>query len=82
MNYDREKVDEITMALLRLVMFEREEGLGARAWKGFDWDTMERLHAKGWISDPKKKTKSIRVTEEGVRQAEAAFQKHFVKNEN
>jgi hypothetical protein len=37
MNYDEDKIDEYTLALLYLVTHERHEGLGARAWKGFDW---------------------------------------------
>jgi len=31
MNYDEDKVDEYTLALLYLVTHERQEGLGARA---------------------------------------------------
>jgi len=46
MNYDEDKVDEYTLALLYLVTHQREEGSGARAWKGFDWDTMNRLQKK------------------------------------
>ena len=38
MNYDEDKIDEYTLALLYLVTHERHEGVGARAWKGFDWD--------------------------------------------
>lgn len=53
MDYDPDKVDEMTLALLYLVTTERQEGLGARAWKGFDWSTLDRLHAMGWIQDPK-----------------------------
>jgi hypothetical protein len=30
---------------------------------------MERLHAKGYISDPKSKTKSVVFSEEGERRA-------------
>ena len=41
MDYDKDKVDEITLALLYLVTWERQEGSGSRAWKGFDWDTMK-----------------------------------------
>jgi hypothetical protein len=37
MDYDKDKVDEITLALLYLVTWERQEGLGSRAWKGFDF---------------------------------------------
>jgi hypothetical protein len=46
MDYDTDKIDEHTLALLYLVTHERHEGYGARAWKGFDWDTMNRLHEK------------------------------------
>ena len=50
MDYDEEKVDEFTLALLYLVVHGRQEGFGARAWKDFDWDTMNRLHEKGLIT--------------------------------
>ncbi len=81
MNIDLDKVDEMTLALLYLVMFERRDGYGARAWKGFDWETMNRLHEKGWISDPKKKAKSVGVSEEGFKKAEEAFEKHFERKD-
>ena len=50
MDYDKEKVDEYTVAVLYLVIHQREEGFGARVWKGFDWDTMNRLHERGLIT--------------------------------
>jgi hypothetical protein len=34
MNYDEDKIDEYTLALLYLVTHERHEGVGARVWKG------------------------------------------------
>jgi len=73
--YDKDKVDEMTLALLYLVMSREREG--GRAWKGFDWDTMRRLHRKGWISDPKGKAPSVGVTAEGMKKAEELFRKHF-----
>ena len=75
MDYDKDKVDEITMALLYLVMSHDE--WGAQAWKTFEWATMDRLHAKGWISQPKSKAASVRVTPEGVKKAEELFRKYF-----
>ena len=48
MMLDNEKIDEAVLALLLLGMHN-----GARAWKGFDWDAMNRLHEKGFISDPR-----------------------------
>lgn len=40
---------------------------------------MNRLHEKGFISNPKGKTKSVVLNEEGFQKAEELFQKHFVK---
>lgn len=75
MKYDEERVDEMTLALIYLVL--HGDRWGSRAWKGFDWDTLGRLHAKGWIGDPKSKAKSVSVTEEGVELCEQLFWKHF-----
>ncbi len=78
MDYDQDKVDEYTLALLYLVSHDRSEGLGARAWKGFDWETMNRLYDKGLIHNPKGKAKSVVMTEEGYLKAENLFIEHFV----
>jgi hypothetical protein len=77
MNYDEDKIDEYTLALLYLVTHERQEGLGARAWKGFDWETLNRLHQKGYISNPVGKGKSVGMIEEGYLKAKALFKRHF-----
>jgi len=77
MKINQDKVDEMTLALLYLVMHLHQKGVGARAWKSFDWETMDRLHDQGWITDPKSKAKSVGVTEEGFQKAKAAFFKHF-----
>ena len=77
MNYDKDKIDEYTLALLYLVIHERVAGLGARAWKGFDWNTLNRLHEKGYITNPVGKTKSIGMTEEGFLKAEELFKRYF-----
>jgi hypothetical protein len=44
-----------------------------RAWKGQDWNTMERLHTQGYISDPKSKAKSAVLSEEGERGQESCL---------
>ena len=75
MDYDRDKVDEMTLALLWLTSFK--DPVGVRAWKGQDWDTMGRLHTKGFISDPKSKTKSVVLSEEGEKLSKELFAKHF-----
>lgn len=78
MKYDEDKVDELTLALLYLVSHGREEVCGARAWKGFDWDTLNRLHEKGLISNPIGKTKSVGMTEVGFLKSKELFEKYFM----
>ena len=74
MEIDTEKVDEAVLGLLYLTLHD-----GARAWKGFDWDTLHRLHAKGFISDPVSKAKSVILTDEGFRASERLFTRLFAK---
>jgi len=79
MDYNEDKIDEYTLALLYLVTHERHEGLGARAWKGFDWETLNRLHKKGYITNPVVTAKSVTMTEEGFRKSQELFKRHFIK---
>jgi len=65
------------LALLYLVRWK--DGDSSRAWKGFDWETMNRLHEKGFISDPRGKAKSVILWEEGFQEAEKLFQEFFGK---
>lgn len=79
MKTNPEKIDEAVLALLHLTSFTDGQGGFAvtRAWKSHDWDALDRLYEKGLISDPKNKNKSIILTEEGEKKAEALFQKFF-----
>src|SRR5437879_6518547 len=77
MEYDAAKLDEIVLALLYLNV-----STTARAWKGFDWDSLDRLHSRGLISNPKSKAKSVELTEEGARLAEESFRRHLVRPYN
>ena len=74
MDYNRDKVDEMVLALLTLTMFE--DRYETRAWKGQDWDVMDRLHERGYISDPKSKAKSVAMTEAGEQLARELSARH------
>jgi hypothetical protein len=78
MDYDEDKVDDAVLALLALTMFS--DKYQTRAWKGHDWDALNRLHEKGYIGDPKSKAKSVSLTEEGKARAEALFGRLFGKS--
>lgn len=73
--YDEEKVAEVVLAMLHLNSFD-DRGV-TRAWKGFDWDAMDRLYEEGMITDPKSKAKSVVLTEKGVDRARELFAHHF-----
>jgi len=66
-------IDEAVLGLLYLTLHDR-----CRAWKGFDWDAMGRLHERGFISNPVSQAKSVVLTEEGLRESERLFKKLFV----
>ena len=65
MEYDENRVDDMMLALLWLNMFD--QGPGTRVWKRHDFKHMDRLHEKGFIDNPKGKTKTAMVTRKGVK---------------
>jgi len=71
-NYDHNKVDEVVLALLQLTLHD-----SYRAWKGVDWDTLDRLYEKGWIENPRSKAKSVILTEEGLANSARLFHLYF-----
>ena len=73
MEYDTDKVDELVLALLYLTTHEQ----GTRAWKGMDWEAMNRLNEKGYIGNQKTKAKSVMLTQKGSQLSEELFKKHF-----
>jgi hypothetical protein len=77
---DTDRIDDAVLALLFLGICHRDRDTGAvRAWKSFDWEAMNRLHEKGLINDPVSKAKSVGLTDQGLKQAEALFHKLFVR---
>ena len=74
MEIDEDKVDDAVLALLRLTLHD-----GQRAWKGFDWDALDRLHRKGMILDPVGRAKSVVLTEEGLQRSEELLAALFAK---
>jgi probable addiction module antidote protein len=71
---DRDRIDDCVLALLQLTLHQ-----GARAWKGFDYEVMDRLFQKGYILDPRGKVKSVVLTEEGLARSEWLFVELFGK---
>lgn len=74
MAIDLDKIDDTVLGLLWLTLHDKN-----RAWKGFDWGALDRLHKKGLIADPANKTKSVVLSDEGLRRAETLFHAMFTR---
>ena len=63
MEYGMKLIDDAVLALL--AAYSSDAG---NAWKGYDFEIMNRLHEQGLISNPVNRNKSIWLTKEGMEQ--------------
>jgi len=75
MKIDEEKIDDAVLALLQLTLHEE-----SRAWKGHDFEVMNRLFDKGLISDPFNKNKSVYLSEKGLAKSKELFEDMFTNS--
>ena len=74
MTFNTDQINDAVLALLYLGLHDQY-----RAWKGFDWEAINRLHEKGMIDNPKNKNKSVVFTDEGLRLSKELFEAMFTK---
>ena len=72
MAINKDKIDDAALALLYLTLHD-----DYRAWKGFDWGVLGRLHDKGMIDDPVGNVKSVVFTPVGLERAKMLFKELF-----
>jgi tetratricopeptide (TPR) repeat protein len=72
---DEGRIDDTVLALLYLGLHD-----GNRAWKSFDWDAMDRLHARGLISKPAGQAKSVVFSEKGLEKAKRLYRQLFAED--
>lgn len=72
MPLDPDRIDDAVIALLSLGLHENQ-----RAWKSFDRDAMNRLHARGMVQDPVNKAKSVMLTDAGLQQSALLLEQRF-----
>lgn len=75
MNYDKDKVDDMMLALLYLTSSTDKHG--TRAWKGLDVAILDRLHQKGYIGVLDRKSPTLSLTETGAARSKQLFFEHF-----
>jgi Domain of unknown function (DUF6429) len=74
MDIDKDRIDDAVLALLYLTLHE-----GERAWKGFDFDALDRLHEKGMIEEARGSSKSVVFTPDGMERSKRLFESMFTK---
>lgn len=72
MKYDDQKISEVVLALLGV--FEFENGM---VWKRIDFSVMNDLFDKGYITNPRSRSESVYLTDEGLQLAKELAKKHF-----
>ncbi|CAH0228942.1 hypothetical protein DMX03_17875 [Pseudomonas koreensis] len=72
MEYDMKLIDDAVLALL--AAYSSDDG---NAWKGYDFEIMNRLHEQGLISNPVNRNKSIWLTEEGLERGREIAERMF-----
>lgn len=75
MSYDETHIDDAVLALLAAFSFDN-----GRAWKGFDFEVMDRLYEQGLIGNPKGKAKSVWLTEQGLERGRQCADRLFGRN--
>ena len=70
---DEEKFDsqvqDLTLALLYLTRFREPDFPGWRSWKGYDFDALNALSDQKLIGDSRHRSKSVVLTEDGIKKA-------------
>jgi hypothetical protein len=74
MAIDTDRIDDAVLALLHLTLHDE-----SRVGKGFDSDTLGRLHQKGMIGDPAGEADTVALTSDGLQRSTKLFETMFTK---
>ena len=74
--FNLDRLDDLVLALLWFNGSETEFG-GHSAWKSLPWDALDRLHARGLISNPRRKNYSVALDDEAWQRGQAVFGQWF-----
>lgn len=74
---------ELTMILMYLSRFNEGSRFGSgmdMAWKGYDFDIINELDEEDYIRQGSHRSKSVVITEEGIRLAQNLLNKYNIKD--
>jgi hypothetical protein len=70
MAFNPDRAGDLVLALMQLTLHDE-----CRAWKSYDWDVMNHLHERGFITDPRSKAKSVVLTDKGLARSREMYVK-------
>jgi len=74
--FNTDLLDDLVLALLWFNSSETEFGSHS-AWKSLPWDALDRLHARGMISEPRRKSYSVALDDKAWERGKAVFEQWF-----
>ena len=72
MAFNQERAGDLVLALMQLTLHDER-----RTWKSYDWNIMNDLCERGFISDPRTKAKSVVLTAEGLERSREMFARYL-----
>jgi hypothetical protein len=75
-DFNTDLLDDLVLALLWFNGSEAKFG-GHTAWKSLPWDALDRLHARGLIGEPRRKSYSVALDDEAWQRGQAMFEQWF-----
>jgi hypothetical protein len=72
MAFNRERAGDLVLAMMQLTLHEER-----RAWKSYDWEVMNDLFDRGFITDPRSKAKSVVLTDEGLARSREMYTQYL-----
>ena len=76
-------MEELTMVLMYLSRFNENNHFDSSmdmAWKGYDFDIINELDDKDYIRQGRYRSKSVAITEDGMRLAQELLNKYNIKD--
>ena len=74
--FDTDRLDDLVPALFWFNGSETRFG-GRIAWKSLPWDALDRLHSRGLISEPRRKSYRVTLDEQACERGQALFEQWF-----
>ena len=80
----KKAIKELTLILMYLNRFTEEKDFKTAkdfyAWKGYNFDIINKLDDEDFISQGKYRNKSVYITEKGIEEAKKLLEKYKIKD--